>query len=105
MNMITKLISVPDWEELLNETGFADAPTAEDVEARIVKELTRGKVTFVDAGDAPIENGFRVTLRTESMLPKFNKEKTTVTVGAADTSCNKPKRSSPVSIYRPKIIR
>ena len=81
MNMITKLISVPDWEKVIDEIGFSDAPTAEDVEARTVKELTRGKVTFVDAGDAPIENGFRVTLRTESVLPKFNKEKTTVTVG------------------------
>lgn len=82
MNMMTELISVPDCGKVLNEIGFVDAPTSEDIETRIVKELTRGKVTFVDAGSAPIENGSRATIRTESVLPKFNKEKTTVTVGA-----------------------
>ena len=80
--MRTKLLSVPDWNSLLREIGWNDAPTAADIENRIVKELTRGKITFVDAETAPIENGFRVTLHTESVLPKFNKEKVTVTVGS-----------------------
>ena len=80
--MKTKLLSVPDWGKVLNEIGFADAPSQNDIEARIVKELTRGKVTFEDAGSEPIEKGFRVAIRTQSTLPKFNKEKTTLTVGA-----------------------
>lgn len=80
--MKTKLLSVPDWGKVLNDIGFADAPSPSDIEARIVKELTRGKVTFEDAGSEPIEKGFRVAIRTQSSLPKFNKEKTTLTVGA-----------------------
>ena len=80
--MKTKLISVPDWNSRLREIGWDDAPTAGDIENRVVRELTRGKVTFVDAGNAPIENGFRVTLHTESALPKFNRDKVTVTVGS-----------------------
>ena len=80
--MRTKLISVPDWNSLLREIGWNDAPTAADIENRVIRELTRGKVTFVDAENAPVENGFRVTLHTESALPKFNKEKVTVTVGS-----------------------
>lgn len=80
--MKTKLISVPDWNSKLHEIGWNDAPTTADIESRVVKELTRGRVTFVDADSSPIENGFRVTLHTESALPKFNKEKVTVTVGS-----------------------
>ena len=80
--MKTNLISVPDWNSALRGIGWSDAPTAADIENRVIKELTRGKVTFVDAETAPVENGFRVTLHTESALPKFNRDKVTVTVGS-----------------------
>ncbi|MBR4906220.1 MAG: hypothetical protein IKZ44_05130 [Clostridia bacterium] len=80
--MKTKLHSVPDWNQTMREIGWNDAPTAADVEKRIEKELTRGRVTFIDAGNAPIGNGFRVTLRIVSKLPKFNREKVALTVGS-----------------------
>lgn len=81
--MKTRLYSLPDWKAVLRDTGWADAPTQDDVEKAVLRELTRGKTSF--AGQAPgfpIEKGCRVTLRTESALPKFNKEKTVVTVGS-----------------------
>ena len=81
--MITKLYSVPDWEKALNDIGYADAPAETDIEARITKQLSRGRVTYVpqEPGEL-IERGCRVTIRTNSALPKFNKEKTTLTVGS-----------------------
>lgn len=80
--MKTRLYSLPDWQEILREFGWADAPSDNDVEKAIQNELTRGKVTFMEeAPEMPIEKGCRVTVRTESALPKFNKEKTVITIG------------------------
>lgn len=80
--MVTELISMPDWQEVLKGIGWADAPTAGGVEEAVLRELTRGKAYFVEQDPAlPIQDGCRVTLRTRSALPKFNKEKTVVTVG------------------------
>ena len=65
--MKTKLYSLPDWQEILREFGWADAPSDSDVEKAIQNELTRGKITFVEeAPEMPIEKGCRVTARTES---------------------------------------
>ncbi|MDE6879791.1 MAG: hypothetical protein K2P20_00355 [Oscillospiraceae bacterium] len=81
--MKTRLYSLPDWKAVLRDTGWADAPTRDDVERAVLRELTRGKTSFAgQAPDFPIEKGCRVTLRTESVLPKFNKERTVVTVGS-----------------------
>ena len=81
--MKTKLIFLPDWQGVLAQLGWADAPGRETVEREVLQELTRGKVTFVpQTPGQPIEKTCRVTLRTESVLPKFNKEKTLVTVGS-----------------------
>ncbi len=81
--MKTKLYSIPDWQAALRAIGWADAPTGDDVEKAVSRELTRGKASFAEqAPGAPIEKGCRATLRTESALPKFNKEKTVVTVGS-----------------------
>lgn len=81
--MKTKLHALPDWRKTLEKLGWEDAPTGEDVDQAIQRELTRGKVTFVEQPQGlPIEKGCRVTLKTESVLPKFNREKTVVTVGS-----------------------
>ncbi len=81
--MKTRLYSLPDWRALLENIGWSDAPTRADVEKKVIEELTRGKVSFAEQSpDAPIEKGCRVTLKTESVLPKFNKEKAVITVGA-----------------------
>ncbi len=81
--MKTKLYDLPDWQQMLQEIGWADAPTEEQIEKEIVQELTRGRVTFTEQpAHIPIEKSCRVTLRMESVLPKFNKEKVVVTVGA-----------------------
>lgn len=80
--MKTKLYSLPDWEAALKNIGWSDAPTQEDVEKKIQQELTRGKVSYAEQSPGtPIEKGCRVTLRTQSVLPKYNKEKTVITVG------------------------
>lgn len=81
--MKTQLYSLPDWQEALRAIGWEDAPTQKDVDAIITRELTRGAVTFEpQSTDTPIENGCRVTLKTQSVLPKFNREKVTVVVGS-----------------------
>lgn len=81
--MQTKLYTLPDWQEVLQSIGWENAPTEQDIERVITQELTRGCVTFAQQpADQPIENGCRVTLKTESVLPKFNREKTTLTVGS-----------------------
>ena len=81
--MKTNLCSISDWQSALRTIGWADAPTEDDVDRVVLRELTRGKTSFVEQEPSvPIEKGCRVTLRTESALPKFNKEKTVVTVGA-----------------------
>lgn len=80
--MKTQLYSLPDWKSVLMNIGWADAPTQEDVDKIVLQELTRGKVAYAEQDlTVPIEKGSRVTLRTESVLPKFNKEKTVITVG------------------------
>lgn len=81
--MKTQLYSIPDWQTVLRDIGWADAPTEDDVKKAVLQELSRGKISFAKQGpNVPIEKGCRVTLRTESALPKFNKEKTVVTVGS-----------------------
>ena len=83
MLMKTKIYALPDWKMLLREVGWENAPTKADIEAEILRELTRGKVTFEEAPcQTPIQKSFRVTLQTRSALPKFNKEKTVITVGS-----------------------
>lgn len=80
--MITKLFSLPDWQTELRQIGWTDAPTAEDAENAVRRELTRGNVTFAEQpAGTPVEKGCRVTLNTKSNLPKFNREKTVITVG------------------------
>lgn len=80
--MKTQLYALPDWRSILEELGWSDAPTAEEIEKTVLQELTRGKVSFAPQNPAtPIEKGCRVTLKTKSVLPKFNKEKISVTVG------------------------
>lgn len=80
--MKTQLYSIPDWRSVLRDVGWADAPTQDDVEKAVLQELTRGKTSFAEQDlKAPIEKGCRVTLRTESALAKFNREKTVITVG------------------------
>ena len=81
--MKTQLYSLPDWQEVLRGIGWEDAPTQKDVDNIITRELTRGAVTFEpQRADTPIENGCRVTLKTQSVLSKFNREKVTVVVGS-----------------------
>ena len=71
---------MPDWRQALAGLGLDGAPDNADIDAAVLRELSRGRVSFA-AADGPVEAGFRVTLRTESALPKFNREKTAVTVG------------------------
>ena len=71
---------MPDWRQALAGLGLEGAPDNADIDAAVLRELSRGRVSFA-AADGPVEAGFRVTLRTESALPKFNREKTAVTVG------------------------
>ena len=81
--MKIQLYCVPDWMTVLRDIGWADAPTQDDVEKAVLQELTRGKISFAGQDpNFPIERGCRVTLRTESTLPKFNKEKTVIIVGS-----------------------
>lgn len=81
--MKTKLYSMEDWKAVLKEIGWEDAPTMEQIEKETIQELTRGKVTFAEQpAQTPIEKTCRVTLRTQSVLPKFNREKTVITVGS-----------------------
>lgn len=81
--MRTRLHSLPDWRKELETIGWSDAPDAAAVQQSVVRELTRGRVSFEpQAPGLPIENGCRVTLETHSRLPKFNRDKTVLTVGA-----------------------
>ena len=81
--MKTQLYQLDDWREALQSLGFSDAPSEAQVEAAVRRELSRGRVTFrVLPADAPVCTGHRVTLRTSSALPKFNRESTPVTVGS-----------------------
>lgn len=81
--MRTKLHQLPDWQQTLQDMGWADAPTEQTIQQAIRQELTRGYVTFVQQDPSePIAAGCRVTLKTSSALPRFNREKTKVTVGS-----------------------
>ncbi len=81
--MKTRLYELPDWQCVLNQIGWADAPTTQSIEEAVRRELTRGKVTFEEQDPGcPIEKGCRVTLKTESRLPKFNKARTVIQVGS-----------------------
>lgn len=79
--MYTKLHSMPDWQEALRGLELSAAPTDADTDAAVLRELSRGRVSFAET-DAPAAAGCRVTLRTSSALPKFNREKTVLTVGS-----------------------
>ena len=78
--MKTKLYSMPDWQESLEQMGFDGAPTRADVDEAVRRELGRGRITF-QAADIPIEAGCRVTIKTVSALPKYNRERTVLLVG------------------------
>lgn len=81
--MKTQLHQMPDWRQVLQEIGWADAPTEQSIQQTIRRELTRGYVTFVPQDPAaPITAGCRVTLQTRSALPKFNRDSTRVLVGS-----------------------
>jgi len=80
--MKTTLYSIPNWQELARRIGWEDAPRQAEVNAAMQKELSRGHMSFEEQPqNTPVEKGFRVTLKTESVLPKYNKEKTTINVG------------------------
>ena len=80
--MNTQLHQLADWQQVLAEIGWNDAPTQAAIEQTIHRKLTKGYVVFAQQpDDMPIANGCRVTLRTTSVLPKYNRDKTIVTVG------------------------
>jgi len=81
--MKTQLYTLPDWQQVLAEIGWKDAPTKASIDQTIHRELTKGYVTFEQQPqDKPIEAGCRVTLKTTSVLPKYNREKTVIIVGS-----------------------
>lgn len=80
--MKTQLYKLPDWRQALDDIGWKDAPTGASIDQTIHRELTKGYVTFAPQPQGmPIEEGCRVTLKTTSMIPKYNREKTVITVG------------------------
>lgn len=79
--MKTKLHSMPDWRQTLMELGLNGALSDADVEDAVLRELSRGRITF-QAADIPIEAGCRVTIRTASTLSRYNREKTVLVVGS-----------------------
>lgn len=81
--MKTQLHSLPNLEQALAELPWDQAPDRETVDQTVRRELTKGLVTFAPLPqNTPIAPGYRVTLKTVSPLPKFNREKTVLTVGS-----------------------
>lgn len=81
--MKTRLYKLSDWQKALEQIGWADAPTSQTIEEEMKRQLTRGRVTYARQDpDAAIEKGCRVTVKTESSLPKYNKAQTAVNVGS-----------------------
>lgn len=81
--MKTQLHSLPDPEQALAQLPWDQAPDPDTIDQAVRRELTKGLVTFepLPQGDL-IQPGCRVTLKTVSPLPKYNREKTVLTVGS-----------------------
>lgn len=79
--MNTKLDHLPDTAEVWRTLDRSGAPTEADIDAEVLRTLSRGKVTFEPCDDA-VEAGDRVTIKTSSVLKKYNREKTVLVVGS-----------------------
>lgn len=79
--MKTKLNYMPDAAQLWRELDRSSAPTEADIDAEVLRTLSFGKVTF-EPCDAPAEAGDRVTIKTSSVLKKYDREKTVLVVGS-----------------------
>lgn len=78
--MKTQLHVLPCWQPVLAALCREGAPTAASIQEAVVRELTRGHVTFA-SWDGPIGSGCRVTLHTVSPLPRYNRDRIRVVVG------------------------
>lgn len=81
--MKTQLHFLPDLEQALAQLPWDQAPDQDTIDQTVRRELTKGLVTFapLPQGD-PIQPGCRVTLKTVSPLPKYNRDKTVLVVGS-----------------------
>lgn len=81
--MKTKLYKLADVQPILCEVDKFRIPSVEDIEKKILKTLTIGFTNYVPlAKGDPICYGDKVMIRITSVLPKFNKEKISITVGS-----------------------
>lgn len=81
--MKTQLHSLPDVEQALSQLPWDQAPDPAAIDQAVQRELTKGLVTFAPLPQGtPIRPGCRVTLKTVSPLPKYNREKTLLMVGS-----------------------
>ena len=81
--MKTQLHSLPDVEQALSQLPWDQAPDRAAIDQAVQRELTKGLVTFAPLPQGtPIRPGCRVTLKTVSPLPKYNREKTLLMVGS-----------------------
>jgi hypothetical protein len=69
-------------EYLKREDAVRRIPTEEELRDLARKSIVKEQVTLVPlAGDVPAQEGDTAVLRTESELPRFNKERVTVSLG------------------------
>lgn len=81
--MKTKLYCLADVQPILCGIDKSRIPSAADIEQKVIKALTIGLTTYVPLNEgASICCGDKVALRIKSVLPRFNKEKISITVGS-----------------------
>lgn len=81
--MKTKLYRLADVQPILCDVDKSRIPSAADIEPKVIKTLTIGLTTYVPLAEGtPICCGDKVAIRIKSALPRFNKEKISITVGS-----------------------